>query len=79
MRCALDAIRAAGTLHNPGFEVVLIASSFQQARIIFEAVKTSLELLGEDEEYRIRDQQILADIQHRESKARLRVAVEAPR
>ena len=70
----LDAIRAAGTLHNPGFEVVLIASSFQQARIIFEAVKTSLELLGEDEEYRIRDQQNLADIQHKESKARLRVA-----
>ena len=71
---ALDCIRPAGVLHRPGFEVVLIASSFQQARIIFEAVRTSLELLGEDDDYRIRDQQNLADIQHRTTKARLRVA-----
>ena len=70
----LDAIRPAGTLHRPGFEAMLIASSFGQARIIFEAVKTSLELLGEEDDYRIRDQQNLADIQHRKTKARLRVA-----
>ena len=37
-------------------------AAFAQARIIFEAVKTSLELMGEDGEYRIRDQQNLADI-----------------
>ena len=37
-------------------------------------MKTSLELMGEDGDYRIRDQQNLADIQHRTTKARLRVA-----
>ena len=71
---ALDSIRPAGALHVVGGETVLVASSFAQARIVFEAVKTSLELMGEDGEYRIRDQQNLADIQHRETKARLRVA-----
>ena len=70
----LDSIRPAGALHVVGGETVLVASSFAQARIVFEAVKTSLELMGEDGEYRIRDQQNLADIQHRETKARLRVA-----
>lgn len=71
---ALDSIRPVGALHVTGGETVVIASSFAQARIIFEACKTSLELLGEDGEYRIRDQQNLADIQHRTTKARLRVA-----
>ena len=71
---ALDSIRPSGVLHRVGGETVIVASSFGQARIIFEAVKTSLELLGEDGEYRIRDQQNLADIQHCETKARLRVA-----
>ena len=52
----------------------MIASSFAQAKICFEAVLRSLELMGEDGEYRIRDQQNLADIQHRDSKARLRVS-----
>ena len=69
----LDAIRPAGALHRDGFEVILIASSFQQARLGFEAVMTSLELMGETEDYRIRDQQNLGDIQHRRSGARLRV------
>ncbi len=71
---ALDAIRPAGVLHRPGFEAVLIAASFQQARLCFEAVLRSLEFLGEDDAYRVRDQQNLADIQHRGTKARLRVA-----
>ena len=71
---ALDSIRPAGVLHVVGGETVIVASSFAQARIIFEVVKTSLELMGEDGEYRIRDQQNLADIQHRTTKARLRVA-----
>ena len=70
----LDSIRPGGVLHRVGGETVVVASSFAQARIIFEAVKTSLELLGEDKEFRIRDQQNLADIQHKETKARLRVA-----
>lgn len=71
---APDAIRSAGALHRDGFETILIASSFSQARIGFEAVRTSLELMGEAGEYRIRDQQNLADIQHRKTRARLRVA-----
>ena len=70
----LDAIRPCGALHRPGFEAVLIASSFAQAKIVFDAVKVSLELMSEDGAFRIRDQQNMADIQHGESKARLRVA-----
>lgn len=71
---ALDSIRPCGALHVAGGETVVLASSFQQARLTFEAVLASLELLGEREAYRIRDQQNLADIQHRKTKARLRVA-----
>ena len=70
---ALDAIRPAGLLHAAGFEAVLIASSFVQARLGFEAVLTSLELMGETDDYRVRDQQNLADIQHKQTGARLRV------
>ena len=70
----LDAIRPCGELHRPGFEAVLIAFSFAQSKIVFDAVKMSLELLGESGEYRIRDQQNLADIQHKATRARLRVA-----
>ena len=64
---ALDSIR-------PGGETVVIASAFPQAKICFDAVRASLELMGEAGDYRIRDQQNLADIQHRETRARLRVA-----
>ena len=71
---ALDSIRPAGALHREGGETIVIASSFQQAKICFDAVRTSLELMDEDGEYRIRDQQNLADIQHRKTGARLRVA-----
>ena len=71
---ALDAIRPAGALHSEGGEAIVIASSFQQARLTFEAALRSLEMMGEAVDYRIRDQQNLADIQHRETKARLRVA-----
>lgn len=71
---ALDSIRPCGALHVQGGETVVLASSFQQARITFEAVLASLELLDERKDYRVRDQQNLADIQHRETKARLRVA-----
>ena len=70
---ALDAIRPDGVLHRPGGETVVLAASFAQARLTFEAVLRSLELMGEVEGYRVRDQQNLADIQHRETGARLRV------
>ena len=71
---ALDSIRPSGVLHREGGETVIVASAFPQAKIVFEAVKTSLELMGEDGEYRILDQQNMAMIQHRQTKARLRVA-----
>ncbi|WP_419166412.1 hypothetical protein [Candidatus Palauibacter sp.] len=71
---ALDAIRPDGVLHRPGGETVLVASSFAQARLGFEAVRASLELLGEDGAYRIRDQQNLADATHKKTRARLRVS-----
>ena len=35
----LDAVRPEGVLHRPGFEAVLIASSFAQAKIVFDAVR----------------------------------------
>ena len=71
---ALDSIRPQGALHVAGGETIVLASSFQQARIIFESCLRSLELLGEVDEFRVRDQQNLADIQHRRTGARLRVA-----
>ena len=71
---ALDSVRPDGALHVQGGEAVIVASSFAQARITFESVLNSLELLGEAGDYRIRDQQNLADIQHKRTKARLRVA-----
>ena len=71
---ALASIRPGGALHRDGGETIVIASSFQQARLTFEAALRSLELLGEAGAYRIRDQQNLADIQHKETKVRLRVA-----
>ena len=71
---ALDSIRPAGALHRVGGETVVVASSFAQAKIIFEAVKTSLELLGEDDQFRILDQQNMASAEHRKTKARMRVA-----
>ena len=64
---ALDSIRPDGALHRDGGETIVIASAFQQARLAFEAVLRSLELLGEAGDYRIRDQQNLADIQHRKT------------
>lgn len=70
----LDAIRPEGTLHKPGFEAVLIASSFDQARIGFEAVLNSLELMGERDDYRVLNQTNVAMLQHKRTKARLRVA-----
>ena len=71
---ALDSIRPAGALHREAGETIVIASAFPQAKICFDAVRTSLELMGEAGDYRIRDQQNLADIQHRKTGARLRVA-----
>ena len=71
---ALDAIRPAGALHVDGGETIVLASSFAQARIVFDAVVTSLELLGEVDGFRKLDQQNMALLQHRETKARLRVA-----
>ena len=69
----LDAIRPAGALHRDGFEVILFASSFQGARLAFESVLVSLDLLGETEDFRIRNQQNLADVEHKQTGARLRV------
>ena len=71
---ALDSVRPAGVLHRAGGECIVIASSFQQARIVFESTLRSLERLGEAGDCRVRDQQNVADIQNKRTKARLRVA-----
>ena len=72
---ALDSIRPAkGELHVDAGETIVVASSFAQGRLTFEAVLTSLELLGEAGDFRVLDQQNMAMIQHRTTKARLRVA-----
>ncbi|MXW23045.1 MAG: hypothetical protein F4X55_02395 [Candidatus Dadabacteria bacterium] len=43
---ALSALLPDSPLHRPGFETAVIASSFVQAVIYGQAVKTSLELMG---------------------------------
>ena len=65
---ALDTIRPAGALHVDGGETIVLASSFAQARIVFDAVLTSLDLLGERDAYHVHDQQNAAMIQHRDTK-----------
>lgn len=57
--------------------MMVIASSFAQARPTFEAALRPPELLGEEGAYRLRDQQDLADIQHRETKTRRRLGGES--
>ena len=44
---ALDSVRPAGALHVVGGGTVVVASSFAQARLTFEAVKNSLEVWPE--------------------------------
>ena len=75
---ALEALLPDSPLHCPGFECVVIASSFQQATICGRAVKTSLELLGKktegkDREYRVRDSQNIFDIENMRTHARFKV------
>ena len=70
----LDSIVPDGELHQPGGETVAIASSFAQAsKAIFEPLLRSLEFMGVRDDYRIRDQQNLADCTHKETGARFRV------
>lgn len=69
----LLAPRPDSPLHYPGFEAVVIASSFNQACICDCSVKASLELMGAEKECRVRDSQTLFEIEHKTSKARLRV------
>lgn len=73
----LSALCPDSPLHAPGFEIAVVASSFNQATICGLSVKTSLEIMGMEfgrtGNYRVRDSQNMFEIQHHASKARLRV------
>ena len=69
-----------GPLRIPDAEVVLVASSFQQASIMFRDVRRFLGgKLGDRSTWRVRDSQGLADIEHLPSRARLRAVGSDPR
>ena len=70
-----------GPLHGRAHEVAVVASSFSQARIIFE---DCLSVLGDlnglpAREWRVQDSANTATIQHRKSKARIRCIGSDPR
>ena len=75
----VSAIAAAvvdGPLRQPRAEVVCVASSFAQGRIIFEHCKAFLEAAGRDladrKTWRVQDSQNVATIEHRATGARVR-------
>ena len=74
---ALSALLPDSPLHRPGFEIAVVASSFNQACICGMSVKTSLELMGKElgprAEYRVRDNSNLFEIASKETRARFRV------
>ena len=74
---ALSALLPDSPLHRPGFEIAVVASSFNQATICGLSVKTSLELMGKEfgrtADYRVRDSQNMFEILNHETKARFRV------
>lgn len=62
-----------GALHSRRAEVVIVASSFDQSRIVFEDCKLFLsEQLRDRREWRVQDSANRALIEHRESGARIR-------
>ena len=74
---ALSALLPDSPLHRPGFEIAVVASSFNQATICGLSVKTSLELMGKEfgrtADYRVRDSQNMFEILNHETKARFKV------
>ena len=70
-----------GPLHGPKHEVVVVASSFSQGRIIFEDAQAILRDKNglERREWRLQDSVNTATIQHRESGARIRCIGSDPR
>ena len=65
-----------GPLQTPRADVVCVASSFTQGRVIFESVLAAMRAKGEDLEdrkrWRVQDSANVATIEHRESGARVR-------
>ena len=74
---ALSALLPDSPLHRPGFEIAVVASSFNQACICGMSVKTSFELMGKSfgkgKQYRVRDSQNTFEILNQETRARFRV------
>ncbi len=70
-----------GPLHGPRFEVVVVASSFSQARIIFEDAQEILRDKNglERRDWRIQDSVNVAVLEHRETRARIRCIGSDPR
>ena len=65
-----------GPLQTPRADVVCVASSFTQGRVIYESVLAAMRAKGEDLEdrkrWRVQDSANVATIEHRESGARVR-------
>ena len=78
---ACSVLDPAGPLHGRRREVVVCASSFAQARIIFEDVDAMIRVKAGDlrRGYRVQDSQNMATITHRGSGARLRCIGSDPR
>ena len=70
---ALSALCPDSPLHQKGFETAVIASSFPQAVICGRSVKMSLELMGVEKEYRVRDSQNIFEVEHKATHSRFRV------
>ena len=69
---AAAVVDPAGPLHGRRREAICVASSFQQARIIFEDVLAFLDAKSRPREFRLQDSANSAVIEHRASGARVR-------
>ena len=78
---ACGVVDPGGPLHGNRREVVVVASSFQQSRIIFEDVLAMLRARfpGFREQFRTQDSAQLASVEHRGSGARVRCIGSDPR
>ena len=76
--CAV--VDPAGPLHRRRGEVAIVASSFGQAKIVYEDCRVFLEdLLRDKAAWRVQDSQNIATIQHRETGSRIRCLGSDPR
>ncbi len=79
---ATAVIDPAGPLHQRRAEVIVVASSFQQGRIVYEDILHFMRprhLLDDRREWKVQDNQAMAVLEHRPSGARIRCIGSDPR